>query len=328
MEKFIVFLSIFLTISIHASTRTQVIMGTFITITVDEKETSALQNGFEIFKDVDASLSTFNHDAVIYKLNRDKKVLLNQYAYEALVLSSNYYKATDGYFDITIGSLTKDAYKFGDKPEIPSAQLVNDSEVDFTKLYFDKHEARIADGIKLDFGGMGKGFAVDKVGSYFLSQGIDSAVIAASGDIRCLNFCSIEINNPFHEKNLASFRTSQKNLGISTSGNYNRYAKEIKNNHLINPKTKKPQLKFVSITLIGTMLSSDLDAYATAVSVMPIKKAYDFLKSLPLAYLIMQSDGVLKVSDNINNYTKNLHVNDTGEEDPDAIDNKKFKRQE
>lgn len=42
---------------------------------------------------------------------------------------------------------------------------------------------------------------------------------------------------------------------------------------------------------------------------MPINKAYSFLDSLDLAYIVLQSDRELKVSSNISKYTKDLLIN-------------------
>ena len=87
---------------------------------------------------------------------------------------------------------------------------------------------------------------------------------------------------------MLSFQTKDINLGITTSGNYNRYVKDKSNNHLINPNTKKSQQNFASITLVGDIKSSALDAYATAASVMPKKKAYNFLDSLGVGYVVVE----------------------------------------
>ncbi|MEA2091027.1 MAG: FAD:protein FMN transferase, partial [Campylobacterota bacterium] len=107
-------------------------MGTYISINIDANHTNELENSFQIFKNVDSSLSTFNPNSIIYRLNRDKKVKLNRYSYEALKLCSNYYKKTNGYFDISIGSITKDAYRFGNSPKIPSAKLLENSKINFS----------------------------------------------------------------------------------------------------------------------------------------------------------------------------------------------------
>lgn len=314
----IFFLLVIVTNVLNASQflRTQVIMGTYITISLDEKYAPEIENGFKIFKDIEASLSTFKKSSIVSKLNRNKIVELDEYTYDALIQCAIYYQKSDNYFDISIGSLTKDAYKFGSDPRVPSSLLVNSLSVGFKNIYFDDKKATLGKNVKIDFGGMGKGFAVDKVSEYFHSKGIKNGVIRASGDIRCIDTCDIEVNNPFKNKPLALFRTKNQDTGISTSGNYNRYVGSPKNNHLLNPLTKTPQTAFISITLIGSLRSADLDAYATAASVMPMKKAYSFLDSLGVAYIILQSDGRLEVSRNIKMYTQNLLINYTPKKNP------------
>ncbi|WP_373003310.1 FAD:protein FMN transferase [Sulfurimonas sp.] len=285
-------------------------MSTFITISVDERDKHLLEHAFRIMKNIDASLSSYKTSAVIYRLNQNKKVELDSYSYQALKQSKELYKNSDGYFDVTIGSITKDLYRFGEQERVPSRQELSDAKVNFKGLHFNRNEASLAKDIKVDLGGMGKGFGVDKVAAYFRANSVE-ARISASGDIRCLDICSIDVQNPFSDDKLLSFKTSKKDLGITTSGNYNRYVKSTKNNHLINPKLKSSQTKFVSITLIGSMSSSFLDAYATASSVMPLEKAYDFLDSQELAYIVLQSDGDMRISSNINEYTNSLVINNT-----------------
>jgi len=290
--------------------RTQIIMSTFVTISAESADKEYIEHAFEIMKDVDLSLSSYNPNATIFLLNKHRHSELDKYAYEALRLSKKYYKKSDGYFDITIGSITKDLYRFGKDERLASLQELSDAKVSVSGLSFTESEAILDKGIKVDLGGMGKGFAVDKVADYFRVHGVRNAIISASGDIRCLSTCKVEVQNPFGDDYLLSFETIKKDLGITTSGNYNRYIKSLKNNHLINPKEKRAQTNFISISLIGDMPSSDLDAYATASSVMPMQKAYEFLDTLGVAYIVMQSDRELVISKNISKFTKDLLIND------------------
>jgi len=284
-------------------------MSTFVTISTSHKDKQQIEDGFRIMKDVEYSLSSYKKSTPIYKLNKYKKAKIDNYTFEALQLSKKIYEISNGYFDITIGSITKDLYRFGEDERVPSKKELSDAVVNFNGINFDENKASLDDGVKVDLGGMGKGFGIDKVAEYFRKNSISDARISASGDIRCLGFCSIEIQNPFKGDFLASFKTTKKDLGITTSGNYNRYVESTKNNHLINPKSKESQTKFISITLIGEISSAELDAYATAVSVMPINKAYALLESLGVAYIVLQSDRELKVSSNISKYTKDLLIN-------------------
>ena len=317
------FLIVILAFSLHASmvSRTKVGMGTFITISVGEEYKNHLENSFKIMSDVEASLSSYNPSSKIYQLNKNKEIDLDFFTYEALKFSTKYYRQTDKHFDITVGSITKDLYHFGEEERVPKESELQKAKVSFKDLYISKTKAFINEGVKVDLGGMGKGYGVDKVIEYLKSQGIDKAIVSASGDIRCLGECVIKVQNPFGERYLASFEMESGEVGVSTSGNYNRYVKTKENNHLINPKVKKPQQNFISITLISKLPSADLDAYATAVSVMPVKSAYEFLNTHALAYIIMQSDGELRVSENISEFVKNLVFYNGVEKQPSDINN-------
>ena len=284
-------------------------MGTFITIFLDKDDKKHFNNTFKILKDVELSLSSYNSQTPIYKLNRDKKAKLDAYSYEALRLAKRYYKESDAYFDITVGSITKDIYTFGEDEHIATNTELKESKVDFEALSFTQTSARLQKGVKVDLGGMGKGFGVDKVVEYLRANAVHNAVVSASGDIRCLNRCTLRVQNPFGKEFFGAFKTIDRDMGVSTSVNYNRYVWSTHYNHLIDPKAKSSQTRFISITLISHLPNSDLDAYATAASVMPTQKAYDFLNSKELAYIVIQSDKELKISANINSYIEDLIIN-------------------
>jgi FAD:protein FMN transferase len=281
-------------------------MGTFATVSLESKNKEYFKPTFETLSEVEGALSSYKENSPIFILNEKKSTTLLPYTYEALLLSEKYYERSDGYFNIAIGSVTKDLYKFGKDESVPTRESLQKSDTSFKGLHFDSKKAFISNSIKLDLGGMGKGFGVDKAIAFLKSKGVKKAVLALSGDIRCLGTCSIEIKNPFEQTPLASFKTKKCEIGVSTSGNYNRYVDNVKNNHLINPKTKFSQEKFASITLVSKLPNSDLDAYATAASVMPMKKAYAFLDSLDLAYVVVQTDKSVVVSENIEAYVEEL----------------------
>ena len=317
MRVLLLFLFLVLVSDAKMLLRRQVIMSTFVSISTEQKYERFVEEGFDIIKDIENSLSSYKHTAPVYLLNEKGHAKLDMYSYEALSLSKRYYQKTNGYFDITIGSITKDLYRFGEDERIVGKKQLKDANVCFEGLYFDKKDAYLQKGIKVDLGGMGKGFAVDKSAQLFRKNGVSNAIIAASGDIRCLSTCNIDVQDPFSQDGiLVSFETLKSDLGITTSGNYNRYVGSTNNNHLISPKTKEPQKNFISVTLIGDLPSSDLDAYATAVSVMPVKEAYRFLDSLGVSYIILGSDKKLVISKNISKYTKNLIERYTAKQKP------------
>ncbi|UCM99314.1 FAD:protein FMN transferase [Sulfurimonas sp. SWIR-19] len=308
MYRLFLFASLFITCNADAQMiqRTKVLMGTFVSISVDKEDKKFLKPSFEIIKRVDNSLSTYKKNTPIFKLNNSHHAFLNQYSYEALKLSLKYYKETEGYFNIAVGTITKDLYRFGANERIASKSELQKSSTSIKALRFDRHEAFLENGVKIDLGGMGKGFATDKVSEFLLQNKVKKAVVALSGDIRCIGSCKVAVNNPLDETHpLVTF--IMRDSGVSTSGNYNRYVQRKKYNHLINPKTKESEQKFISITLVSKLPSATLDAYATAASVMPVKKSYAFLNAQNLAYIILQADKKLIVSKNIDDYVDLLH---------------------
>lgn len=299
---FVLFIFLCLNAEEALQTRTKVLMSTFATISLNESNKGLFKGAFTILSTVDKSLSSYNQNSPIYKLNNNKKADINLYAYEALLLSQKYYIKSAGYFNIAIGSVTKDLYRFGEDERVPKDWELNASDTSFDTLTFDKRRAKLGQGVKIDLGGFGKGYGVDRVVEYLKINNVKKARVALSGDIRCLGICEISINNPYSDVALLRFVTRKEEMAISTSGNYNRFVGTEDNNHLINPKTKQSQKIFISITLISTLPNSDIDAYVTAASVMPKELAYKFLDSLDLAYVILESDRKLVISENISLY--------------------------
>jgi len=291
--------------------KTKILMGTFATLMLQERDRASFKPIYQLLYTLDNSLSSYKPTAPIYRLNHDRKASINRYTYQALLLAKRYYKESDGYFNIAIGGITRGLFHFGENETIPLTSQLQQENISLSKLYFNETSASLKDDIKIDLGGFGKGFAVDVVAKYMREHNLSNARVALSGDIRCMGICKIEVNNPDAKNALASFFTKEKDMGITTSGIYNRFVKTVEHNHLINPKTKESEKNFISITLISKLPSSDLDAYATAVSVMPKKMTYKFLEQFNLAYIILDAQKKLHISSNINEYVTNLFLCDT-----------------
>ncbi len=284
--------------------REQVLMGTFATIKTQTSNSSCIQKAFERIREVEASLSSYKIGSDIYNLNLYGKASISQDTYEALTEALHYFKQSGGYFDISIGSITRQVLDFNnpsssvDRVKMQNAKLLLDS------LELNQTVASIDLNATLDLGGFGKGFGVDKAIKTLKECGADSAVVALSGDIRCLKKCTVSIQNPFGTKSIMRFQTIKDNLAISTSGDYNRFIKTRAQNHLINPKTKTFSTKLASATLISKIKNSTLDAYATAISVMPHAQAIELLESNNIAYILIYSDHKVIKSSNLLEHIK------------------------
>ena len=122
-------------------------------------------------------------------------------------------------------------------------------------------------------------------------QNITQGIVALSGDIRCLDVCSFELQSPYSEQTFASLKSKNSHLSISTAGTYRRYVGTKENHHLINPKTATQGRAFVSVSLFAHANNAKIDAYATAISVMPLDIALAFLKKHDeIGYILVKSD--------------------------------------
>jgi thiamine biosynthesis lipoprotein len=272
-------------------TRTQVHMGTFISVSIPDDQVAHVDSVFNVFREMDAYLSSYKDTAEIARINEAGGGELSSPTEQCLRLALFVAEDTDGYFDPTIGALTLDLYKFGrGGNRNPSAQEIAQArkKVGYQKMKIDGTQVKLAPGMKLDLGGIGKGFAVDAAAARLRSEGVNSAVIAASGDIRCLHACQTAIADPRDSaKKLAIFTAAGEEFSISTSGvSERRGPGDI--HHLLEPATGRSQQTFLSVTLVSQGGNALLDGVATAVSLMPEAKALEYLKRRPhLGYVLV-----------------------------------------
>ena len=274
-------------------TRTQVLMGTFVSITLPHTDRHKITRSFELIKRIEDSLSTYDSHATLAKLNKNHQVKIDPYLAEAITLSRAYYAQTNGYFDVTIGSITKDLYHLGEeKTYSPSKQDLQSATLNMNGITIDVHYIKSDKNITIDLGGMGKGYGVDKVSSYLKDQNVTEGIVALSGDIRCLKRCEIVLQSPYTEETFANITSKHRDLSISTSGTYRRYATTKEEHHLINPKTASQGKAFVSVSLFTTADNTKIDAYATALSVMPKEEALSFLKAhKEIGFVLVDAQG-------------------------------------
>lgn len=277
-------------------TRTQALMGTFVHITLNKDHNRQISQSFNLIRKIEHSLSSYNKEALVYKLNHTHKVPYDTYLAQAILDSKQYYRDTQGYFDITIGSISKNLYHFGeDNSTVPSKQDLEQAKMNINAIEINSTTIKSDENITIDLGGMGKGFAVDRVVSFLGDQNITQGTIALSGDIRCLDICHFELQSPYSEQTFARLTSQISQLSISTSGTYRRYVQTKEHHHLINPKTASQGREFVSVSLFSHANNTKMDAYATAISVMPREKALDFLhQHRELGFVLVEKNGKIR----------------------------------
>lgn len=188
---------------------------------------------------------------------------------EVKVLSASNlaFSLTDGLFNPTIYPLVKlwgfHPYKFSQNFTPPTLAQINEvlPLCDFNAFSFDQENktlTKLTDDVKLDFGGIVKGYASDKVADILLSAGHKSGYVNIGGSsLSLLSVQSLGIRHP-DKKGQSIIEVDvkgQKNISLSTSGDYERFHLDKEKNkysHLINPKNGYPTKTGIrSATVIG-----------------------------------------------------------------------------
>jgi thiamine biosynthesis lipoprotein len=278
---------------------------------LDENERFLKKEIDSILHDFDLSVSTYNPNSIISKINTNlKNVTLDTYFTTCFKKAKEVWKNTNGAFDPTVFPLVN-AWGFGPgkKQKIEPQRI--DSILKFVGFNLIqlkgnkiiKKDKRVA----LDFNAFAQGYSVDVISEYLNSMGITSYVVEIGGEVFAKGKMSngksweIGIEKPLDNKsseNPTLLNVKLDGLAIATSGNYRKYTIEngVKYAHHIDPKTGYPtKNNLLSVSIISKQCITS-DANATGVLVMGLEKAKLFLNKHP------ELDAFLIYSDENGNY--------------------------
>lgn len=250
-----------------------------------------------ILLEIDLSVSSYNKDALLYKLNDNQLDLtLDQHFIKVFNKALEISNKSDGMFDITVGPLIN-LYGFGyeDKGQI------NDSIVDSLLTFVGFDKVRINgdklekdnENIRMDMNALAQGYSVDYVADYFEKKGISNYMVEIGGETICKGHNEfnepwrIGIEKPLENTDLndrqieliVAFKNEKK--ALATSGNYRKYFIEdgVKFTHTINPKTGYPSRdSLVSVTVMADDCMT-ADGYATACLVSGFEKSVEIINN-------------------------------------------------
>ncbi|MBT8152016.1 MAG: FAD:protein FMN transferase, partial [Gammaproteobacteria bacterium] len=148
-------------------------------------------------------------------------------------------------------------------------------------------------GMKIDLGGIAKGYAVDQGIRLLEKHGVQAAMISAGGDSRMLGDRGVHpetgerlswvigVRHP-RDETLSALRLPLSNAAISTSGDYERFFDEAghRYHHIIVPDTGKSARGVLSVSIIGPK-SIDCDALSTTVFVLGVEKGLALIDTVP-----------------------------------------------
>ncbi len=215
---------------------------------------------------------------------------------------------SDGAFDITFASVAK-FYDFR-KGVKPSKQKIARQlhAINYQHIILDCRRSSVRykqAGVRIDLGGIAKGYAVDRGIDILSTMNIKYAIVSAGGDSRLIGDRRgrpwlTGIKDPRSEQEMAVVMPLE-NTAISTSGDYERFFidGDQRYHHILQPKTGDSAREVRSVTILGEDAITT-DALSTTVFVLGAKRGLALVNRLPgIDAVIIDNVGKLHYSDEL-----------------------------
>lgn len=295
-------------------------MGNNFTITVvAENEYIGNKNinlAIEEIRRIERLLTTYKEDSQTNLINENagiKAVKVDLEVFNLIERCIGISRITQGAFDISYGSIDKSLWNF-DKAmtQLPDAEtaLKMVHLIDYRNIILDQENTTVflkEKGMRIGFGGIGKGYAAEMAKQILLNHNVQSGIINASGDLSAWGLqpdgrkWTIGVADP-NSPNAAFSYMEISNKAVATSGNYEKFViiNGKKYSHTIDPKTGLPITGIKSVTIISGN-AEFADAMATPIAVMGIKAGLFLIDQIPELYcIIIDDNNKIYTSKNIN----------------------------
>lgn len=264
---------------------------------------------------IEQLLTTFKDDSQANCINQNagmRPVKVDKEVFSLIQRSIKLSQLTQGAFDISYGSIDKNLWNFNKELKaLPDAAIAKKAVhlINYRNIILDENNGTVflkEKGMRIGFGGIGKGYAADRAKCILVQNGIDSGVVNAAGDLSAWGTqpsgkpWTIGVANPdMSSQVFSSIDISDK--AIATSGNYEKFViiNGKKYSHTIDPKTGLPVSGIKSVTVISPN-AEVADAMATPVMVMGVKVGLDLINQVKgLACIIVDDSNKVYTSSNI-----------------------------
>lgn len=208
------------------------------------------------------------------------------------------YLISDGLFDITAGVLYK-AWDFTKKKSsMPNPTVISSllNQVGWDKVRWNRpHLILPLPGMNLDFGGIVKEYAVDRIIALCHSHGISHGIIELGGDVGVIGPhpngqpWHIGIQDP-QNPDEALMTIALKKGSIASSGDYERYIEidGVRHSHILNPLSGIPIKSVSAVTVVAShcLVAGSL----TTISFLKEDQGIDWLEEQNVPYLFIKNN--------------------------------------
>jgi thiamine biosynthesis lipoprotein len=291
------------------------VMGTRISVELFHSDPALAQQGIDTvlreMRRIDAGMSPYLESSELARLNataHQRPFRAGEELYALIRRSLEFSDLTAGAFDITFASVGfLYDYRKSKRPDAgqqkEATALINYRNLilntDQKTIRFDKP------GVRIDLGGIAKGYAVDRCIGLLQQRGIRQALITAGGDSRMIGDrwgrpWTIGVRNPRNEDELVAV-IPLMDVAVSTSGDYERFFEEdgVRYHHIINPASGKSASEMQSVTIIGPDATTT-DALSTTVFVMGLEAGLQLINRMPdIDAIVVDQNGQLHYSESL-----------------------------
>ncbi|TBH73582.1 FAD:protein FMN transferase [Aquirufa nivalisilvae] len=299
--------------------RTDLLMGNRFDLAVvgsnELDARAALEKAVLEIQRIEQLLSTYRPDSQTNQINEMagiSPVIVDAEVFGLIQRAQRISDLTQGAFDLTYGSMDKSLWNFDQKmTQLPSPELAKQSVqlIDYQQLELDVQNKSVflkKKGMRLGFGGIGKGYAADRAKALLVSLGFQHGLVNASGDLCAWGNkengkpWSIGVVHP-DQSNQIIAHFDLKNSSVATSGNYEKFVviDGKKYSHTIDPNTGYPIQGIKSVTVFAPFAEL-ADALTTPIAVMGVSIGLDLINQIPgLGCVIIDDDNQVFYSESI-----------------------------
>ena len=240
-----------------------------------------------LLRDLEKEFSVNNSTSFTSRFNSaslGESFAISQRAQLILGKAQEYYEWTDKKFNPAVYPLST-LWQFS--PTFPGEnftppttqsidQLLTSGTTDFESVLAVKEGniEKLKEGAKIDFGGLLKGYACDKIAEILLNEGFSKGYVNVGGSsLRLLNVSSLGIVHPRKNGQIISIKSPLVNLSVSTSGDYQRFYEYQGNrySHVIDSQTGAPSQTGVQSATVVLEDGCFADAVSTALCLLEYK---------------------------------------------------------
>ncbi len=276
-------------------------MGSMVRIVVYAKNARHARRAFHAtfarITELDAKLSDYQPDSELNRLCASRSMAVSADLFRVLAASQQLAQESDGAFDITAGPLIRLWREARKTRAIP--QFLDTTHTGWRKLKLGgRNTATLTEAnMRLDLGGIAKGFVADEAIKTLKHHAIASALVAASGDIVVSNpppgkhgwNVTLELLGGTRELTLS-------NEAVSTAGDTEQFVEinGTRYSHIIDPRTGMALTTRIAVSVVAPT-GLEADGLDTTISVLGPVRGVELMKHHPRAWaLIVTEQGAVE----------------------------------